>query len=337
LIATEIKTQLVRFIGEAVVDGARVKVACHTLEISFRSYLRWKAGKLEDGRKGAVKTVPRTLSDAEREDFYTQTNTARFRDMNPGQIVAILCEEGTYYGSERTLYRIFKEKDALASRTESRKPGLSKKPRELVASGPNQVWCWDITWLRTEVKGFFYYAYVVIDVFSRAIVGWSIEDCESPEHAQKLFERIITKLGAKPQFVHADNGGPMRGVSLVAFLTELQVGLTHSRPRVSDDNPYIESFFRTVKYHVSFPKNFSTLQAAREWLALFIDWYNTQHRHSGIGYVTPFQKHRGLDIPMLESRQTTLNMAALAHPERFVRGPKTVARSRVVYLNKKAS
>ena len=326
-----------RFINEAVVDGARVKIACQTLEISFRSYLRWKAGKLQDGRKGAAKTVPRKLSEAEREDFYQQANTSRFRDMNPGQIVAILCEEGTYHGSDRTLYRIFTDKKALASRTESRKPGPGKKPPELVATGPNQVWCWDITWLRTDVKGFFYYAYVVIDVFSRAIVGWSIEDCESPDHAQKLFERIITKLGIKPQFVHADNGGPMRGVSLVAFLTELQVGLTHSRPRVSDDNPYIESFFRTVKYHVSFPSNFPSLQGARDWLALFIDWYNTQHRHSGIGYVTPLQKHHGLDIQLLESRQETLNMAARAHPERFVRGPKTVAQPRVVYLNKKAS
>ncbi len=320
-----------------MIDGARVKVACQTLEISFRSYLRWKAGKLEDGRKGAVKTVPRKLSEAEREDFYKEANTARFRDMTPEQIVAILCEEGTYYGSDRTLYRIFTDKKALATRTESRKPGPSKKPPELVATGPNQVWCWDITWLRSDVKGFFYYAYVVIDVFSRAIVGWSIEDCESPDHAQKLFERIIAKLGVKPQFVHADNGGPMRGVSLVAFLTELQVGLTHSRPRVSDDNPFIESFFRTVKYHVSFPSNFTTLQAARDWLARFIDWYNTQHRHCGIGYVTPFQKHNGLDIELLESRQETLNSAALAHPERFVRGPKTVAQPRAVYLNKKAS
>ena len=317
--------------------GARVKIACQTLEISFRSYLRWKAGKLDDGRKGAVKKVPRKLSEAEREAFYKEANTARFRDMTPEQIVSILCEEGTYYGSDRTLYRIFADKKALASRTESRKPGPSKKPPELVATGPNQVWSWDITWLRTDVKGLFYYAYVVIDVFSRAIVGWSIEDCESPEHAKKLFERIITRLGVKPKFVHADNGGPMRGVSLVAFLTELHVGLTHSRPRVSDDNPYIESFFRTVKYHVSFPSNFSTLQAARDWFALFIDWYNTKHRHSGIGYVTPLQKHNGLDIQLFASRQETLNNAARAHPERFVRGPKTVAQPRVVYLNKKAS
>lgn len=328
---------MVRIINEAVVDGAGVKIACQTLEISVRSYLRWKAGKLHDGRKGAVKTVPRKLSESEREGFYKAANTARFRDMTPDQIVAILCEEGIYYGSERTLYRIFTDKKALASRTESRKPGPGKKPPELMATGPNQVWSWDITWLRSDVKGFFYYAYVVIDVFSRAIVGWSIEDCESPDHAQRLFERIITRQGVTPQFVHADNGGPMRGVSLVAFLSGLQVGLTHSRPRVSDDNPYIESFFRTVKYHVSFPGNFTSLQAARDWLALFIDWYNTQHRHSGIGYVTPVQKHHGLDIALLESRQKTLNSAALDHPERFVRGPRKVAQPRVVYLNKKVS
>ncbi|MEI8096407.1 MAG: DDE-type integrase/transposase/recombinase, partial [Spirochaetales bacterium] len=203
-----------QIIGEAVIDGARVKKACATVEISFRSYLRWKAGRLEDKRKGAVKTIPRKLSEAERAKFYSQSNSERFRDMTPEQIVAILCEEGTYHGSERTLYRILREKKALASRTESRKPGPSRKPPELTATGPNQVWSWDITWLRTDVKGIFHYAYVVIDVFSRAIVGWSVEDCESPEHAQKLFERIISRLGARPQFVHADNGGPMRGVSL---------------------------------------------------------------------------------------------------------------------------
>lgn len=250
--------------------------------------------------------------------------------------MASLLEKGIYFGSERTLYRILKAKSALINRTESRKPGRQRKPPELKASGPNQVWTWDITWLKTDVKGIFVYGYVVIDIFSRMIVGWSVEQSESPELARNLYERIIRDRKVKPQFIHADNGGPMKGLSLVAFLTQLQVGLTYSRPRVSDDNPFIESFFRTVKYHVSYPKAFFGLNDARKWFATFIDWYNMKHRHSGIGYVTPNQKHTGADILLFSKRQITLNKAAQVHPERFVRGPRTVAPERIVILNKAA-
>ncbi len=165
-------------------------------------------------------------------------------------------------------------------------------------------------------------------------MGWSIETNESPDHAKALFARIIRDRKVLPKFVHADNGGPMRGLSLVAFLSQLQVGLSYSRPRVSDDNPFIESFFRTVKYHVSYPKLFTELEAAREWFARFIDWYNTSHRHSGIGYVTPHQKHTGQDIHLFERRQLALNAAAILHPERFVQGPRTVTPDRHVRLNK---
>ena len=160
-------------IGEAVGSGARVGAACRIIGISSRTYLRWKLGHVIDRRKGAAKRVPRKLSEAEAERFYQEANAPRFRDMTAAQIVAILSEEGVYYGSERTLYRILKAKNALVSRTESRKPGVSRKPPELVATGPNQVWSWDITWVKTDVKGIFLFAYVVLDVFSRKIVGWS--------------------------------------------------------------------------------------------------------------------------------------------------------------------
>ncbi len=321
-------------INEAVIDGARVKKACEVMDISFNTYLRWRSGKTADLRKGAEKTVPRKLSEEERGQFYALANSSEYRDQTPGQIVASLLEKGTYYGSESTLYRVLRTKNALLSRTESRKPQKRTKPPALFATGPNQVWSWDITWLKTDVKGVYLYAYVIIDIFSRKIVGWSIEEIESSDLARVLFRRVIRTLGVHPQFVHADNGGPMKGLSLVAFLMQLQVGLSFSRPRVSDDNPFIESFFKTVKYRVGYPKVFTSISQAREWFSRFINWYNGEHRHSGIGYVTPQQKHSGEDIQLFRLRQQTLSLAAKKHPERFVRGPRKIAPDREVWLNR---
>ena len=325
-----------RWIDEAVVDGARLKVACETICISYRTYRRWASGKLSDGRKGAPKSVPRRLSQEERDRFYDIANTPEYRDQTPGQIVASLLEKGIYIGSERTLYRILKDHHALVSRTRTRKPVRHAKPPERIATGPDQIWTWDITWLKTDVKGLFLYGYVIIDIFSRRIVGWSVENTESPDHAKALFERVIRNQKVAPQFVHSDNGGPMKGLTLVAFLTQMKVGLSFSRPRVSDDNPYIESFFGTLKSNVRFPSHFLSLSHARDWLASFIHWYNTEHRHSGIGYVTPHQKHTGQDIQIFKTRQLTLDKAYAANPQRFVCGPRTVLPDRTVFLNKAA-
>ena len=291
---------------------------------------------MQDRRKGSDKHIPRKLSEEEAELFYRTANEKRFRDKTPSEIVAILLEEGTYWGSESTLYRILRRRKAHIGRTESRSPGRSKKPRELIAARPNQIWTWDITWLKTDVKGMFLYAYVVLDIFSRAIVGWAIHEEESPEHARDLFERIMNDFPVKPQFIHADNGGPMKGLTLVAFLTQMRVGLSYSRPRVSDDNPYIESWFKTVKYHVTYPKIFLGLSHARKWFADFIAWYNTSHRHSGILYVTPHQKHTGSDAVILAARQRTLNAAAVSFPNRFVNGPRKFTPIQEVVLNKSA-
>jgi transposase InsO family protein len=313
-----------------------VKKACVTVEISYKSYLRWKSGIITDRRKGAVKQVHRRLSYEEEFRFYQVANQKEYRELTPGQIVASLLDRGIYHGSERTLYRILKKHDALVSRSEARKPVCYKKPQELIATGPNQVWSWDITWLKSNIKGIFFFAYVIIDIFSRKIVGWSIEESESPDYARELYQRILRNGKIKPRFVHSDNGGPMKGLTLVAFLTEMQVGLSFSRPRVSDDNPFIESFFKTVKYHVTYPKCFAGIAAAREWFANFINWYNTVHLHSALGYVTPNQKHLGGDLALFSKRQKVLNLAALQHPERFVIGPRTVQPERVVTLNRAA-
>jgi transposase InsO family protein len=305
--------------------------------ISYNTYLRWSIGKIDDQRKGSEKKVPRKLSQEEKDKFYAIANCEEYRDLTPCQIVPILLDKGQYFGSERTLYRLLKEKKALVHRRNSRKPKRNNKPRELIATGPNEVWTWDITWIRTDVKGKFFYAYTVIDIFSRLVVGWCIEDAESPEYAKSLYERIIRDRNVKPKFVHADNGGPMKGVTLTAFLNGMDIGLSYSRPRVSDDNPFIESFFKTLKYNVSYPGHFATLEKARQWFGDFINFYNTKHLHSGIAYVTPYQKHSGLDIAIFEKRQETLNSAARKYPNRFVRGPRKIAPDdRSVILNKAA-
>ncbi len=327
---------MVSLIGDAVKQGSRVKPACQVSGISYRSYQRWKNGTVIDRRKGSTKNVPRRLSAEESELFYEVANQKKYRELTPGQVVASLLDTGVYYGSERTLYRILKSHNALVNRSEARKPSRYQKPPELIAIRPNQVWTWDITWMKTDVQGIFLYAYVIIDIFSRKIVGWSIEQSESPDLATSLYRRILSRGNVRPRFVHSDNGGPMKGLSLVAFLTQMQVGLSFSRPRVSDDNPFIESFFKTVKYHVSYPKVFTDISMARVWFADFIDWYNERHQHSALGYVTPQQKHSGVDVPIFEKRQEVLNRAAVAHPERFVIGARKVQPERVVILNRAA-
>lgn len=336
MIAWDKKKLLVQYIQEAAEAGARLKKACEVVGISLHSFLRWKRGNLTDRRKGAPKRIPRKLTEGEREIFYAVANEARFRDNTPQQIVETLLEERTYLGSSSTLYRLLREKKANAPRRESRNPRRSGRPQELVATGPNQIWCWDITWLRSTVRGRFFFAYVIIDIFSRKIVGWTIHEYESPELARDLFNRTIFGFEKKPYFVHADNGGPMKGVTLQAFLTSLSVGLSYSRPRVSNDNPFIESWFRTLKYHVTFPKAFENLSGAREWFASFVHSYNTKHRHSAIGYVTPEQKHIGEDVLLLALRQETINEAASLFPERFVRGPRKINPVTHVFLNKAA-
>jgi putative transposase len=295
---------------------------------------RWRSVGLGDRRKGAPKRVPRQLSAEERERLYRTATEQRFQEMTPAEIVPTLLDEGIYLASERTLYRLLKAREALAPRQESRVPVKHPRPSALVATAPNQVWTWDITWLRTEVRGLFKFAYVIEDLFDRSIVGWAVHDHEDPDLAKELFERVIRDLGEVPQFVHADNGGPMKGVALVALLYRLGVGLSYSRPRVSDDNPFIEAFFRTLKYRVGYPRCFTSLQHARSWFADFVTWYNNEHKHSGIQYVTPIQRRRGQDVLILANRTAVLTAARDRNPERWTRSIRNLAHRPTVILNK---
>ena len=237
--------------------------------------------------------------------------------MNPNEIYNSLLDKGIYLASSRTFYRILKEFNAIYHRTEDRKGNSKKKPDELKATAPNQVWMWDITWVKTDVRGIYYYAYVIEDLYDRSIVGWMIFDSESDVHAAELFDATCRKENCHPDFVHSDNGEPMKGITLCAFYYQLGIIPSFSRPRVSDDNPYIESFFKTTKYHAGYPKCFHSLKESREWFSNFIHWYNYEHKHSSLQYVTPMEKRKGKHIGIFENRNSVLEKAKLNHPERW--------------------
>lgn len=249
--------------------------------------------------------------------------STRFTDMTPEQIVATLADEGSYVASASTLYRVLRKHKALAHRRESKKPRKAIKPVYRDVTGVNQVWSWDITWLKTTVVGMFLYAYTIIDLYDRSIVGWTIETSESEEHSRRLFQRTIRDLGVCPMIVHADNGNPMRGVTLAVFLDSLMITRSYSRPRCSNDNAFIEAWHKTLKYSVGYPHHFESLGHARCWFAEFINWYNTEHQHSGIGYVTPQQRRSGEAQEIYERRNQTLREARIQNPLRW-RNSKTM-------------
>jgi len=213
---------------------------------------------------------------------------------------------------------------ATNHRRETKKPVVSIANQYIPVSGPNQVWSWDITWLKTDVRGLFKYGYNIIDLYDRVIVGWTIEENESDEHSKRLFERVIRDLKVVPKIVHADNGNPMRGVTLSVFLDSLLVSRSYSRPRRSNDNAVIESWHKTLKYTVGYPKFFTSTEHARTWYADFVNWYNNEHLHSGLDYVTPMQVRTGEAMMVYSKRNTTLELARAAHPERWVQNKTRV-------------
>ena len=320
-------------IDEAVASQARLFKACEVLGICTKTYARWKAGNLIDRRKGAAKIVARRLSDEEKDTLVAVACNEAYKDQTPYEIVADLLEKGSYYASVSTFYRVLKERGLLHHRSESKAPRKSARPPELIADGPNQVWSWDITYLKTGVAGIFLYAYVIVDVWSRKIVGWEIHDRESPELAAMLFKRLSESRSLRGVRLHADNGNAMKAATILMMFHHLGVIPSFSRPRVSDDNPYSESLFKTVKYSVRYPKFFADLAHARQWFSGFVHWYNTEHRHSAIGYVAPQARHEGSDLALFATRNETLNAARKAHPERFGKRVSIQSAPRIVVLN----
>jgi putative transposase len=279
---------------------------------------------------------PRALSSGERDGVLAVLNSERFQDCAPAAIHAALLDEGQYLCSVRTMYRVLEENGPTRDRRDQLVHPQYQKP-ELLATAPNQLWSWDITKLRGPVKWTYFYLYVILDVFSRYVVGWMLAPRESAELASKLIEQTCQKQNIQPHTLalHADRGSAMRSKPVALLLADLSVTKTHSRPYTSNDNPYSESQFRTMKYRPEFPDRFGCLQDGRAFCQIFFPWYNDQHHHSGIGMMTPAMVHYGLAAAVRENRQLALQTAYSAHPERFVRGlPSPPSLPKEVWINK---
>ncbi|WP_433927018.1 IS3 family transposase [Sorangium cellulosum] len=307
-------------IDEAVRGGATLAAACRALGLSARTVARWRAeAGGEDGRAGPRHAPVHKLTEAERRCIVETANSPEFRNLSPKQIVPRLADRGVYLASESSFYRVLREQGLLAHRNPAR-PASAHRPRELVARRPNQVWCWDITYLKSAVRGAFYFLYLIVDVYSRKIVGWSVEAEESMLAASRLVEQTCEResVGSGCLVLHADNGGPMKGSTMLATLQRLGVVPSFSRPRVSDDNPYAEALFRTLKYRPEYPRRpFATVEQARHWVERFVAWYNGEHLHSSIRFVTPDDRHRGRDGALLAARHALYQRARRRTPLRW--------------------
>ena len=325
------------WLDEAQQAGARFAPACRELNLSPCTIQRWRSRGVDgdDGRHGPKTTPHNRLSDEERQLILSVATSPEFRDLSPKQIVPLLADQGRYVASESTFYRVLREEGLLGHRGRA-KPPTSKPPMEHVATAPNQVWSWDITYLRSPVKGLFFYLYLYVDVWSRKIVGFRVEDVETGDFASELLQNLCANTGvdATALVVHQDNGAPMKGATFKATMEQLGVTSSYSRPHVSDDNPYSESLFRTLKYRPSYPrKPFADLDAARKWVTAFVAWYNDVHLHSAIGFVTPSSRHHGQADAILQRRRDVYSLAQKKHPERWASPPRRWTTPLVVRLN----
>ena len=311
---------IVALIDEAVGAGARVEVACAELGLSARTIQRWRTqGVGEDRREGPKSPPTNKLDEEERRRVRAVAISPEFRDCSPHEIVPLLADRGEYVASESTFYRVLREAN-LAERRSTARPPRNNKPRELVAVAPNQVWSWDITYLPTTVRGQFYYLYMILDVFSRKIVGWEVNASECMELSSSFVRGVFEAERIVPSqlVLHSDNGGPMKGATMRATLEDLGVAQSLSRPRVSDDNPFSESLFRTLKYCPEYPATpFASIDDARAWVEEFVHWYNHEHLHSGVRFVTPAARHAGLDGAILDQRHRVYTGARERNPERW--------------------
>lgn len=307
-------------IDEAVKAGARRERACEILGLSVRTVQRWRTPEKAEDRRAGPRTSPSNkLTPSERKRVLEVVNSEKYRNLSPNQIVPQLADTGVYLASEASIYRLLREEGQLVHRGAARAP-TNRPKMEHVATRPNQVWSWDITYLRGPARGEFLYLYLVIDVFSRRIMGWDIREEESMEHAASLIRRICAMNGVNPKglVLHSDNGGPMKGSTMLATLHWLGIVPSFSRPRVSDDNAFSEALFKTLKYRPGYPsKGFGSIADAIGWVEHFVAWYNGEHRHSAIKYVTPDDRHFGREREVLAARDRIYEQARAARPDRW--------------------
>ncbi len=316
---------------EELSQSIPLSTACDQLALPRSTYYRLRSAGTELSeteaassrlpKRDAPRVSGRKLELAERQAIRDVLNSPRFVDCNPYVVYATLLDEGVYLCSVSTMYRILSAHDEVRERRNQRKLPLYKKP-ELLASQPNQLWSWDISWLRGARAYVYYYLYVILDVFSRYVVGWTIAEGESAETARALIEWACRQQGIEQGALtlHSDNGSPMKSLPVAHLLEQLGVANSHSRPYVSNDNPFSEAQFKTMKYRPDYPDRFASAEEARGWARPFFQWYNGEHLHSGIGYMTPAALHFGHAQSIVQQRQAVLDDAFTHHPERFVRG-----------------
>ena len=342
MIPSEERGAIVALLEEGISRGVSAKAIADLFGLATRTLRRWglmirAQGFSRDQRKGASRRVMHRFSEEERQQVLSTVNDPRFADLTPNQIVAILAEGGSYVGSESTIYRIMRQEGLLNHRGRSRPPREPREPPVLEATGIHQVLAWDITLLPGPVKGQFFYLYMVMDVWSRRILGVEVHDRECGGLARDFFDRVCRDEGIRSgsaTILHADNGAPMRSYTLAAKLAELGISLSFSRPCVSNENAYAESWFRTMKYHQSYPlRRFRDPLSVQAWVDGFVDWYNTEHRHSGIKYVTPNQRHYGEADEICTIRQQTYEQARQQHPRRWARPPRDWSQPQIVRVN----
>ena len=316
-------------IKEACNTGARQKKACALLGITERTLQRWKQTSdnlkvirkdIKEDQRQYCKTIPANkLLPEEKQAIIKICNSEEYMNLPPSQIVPMLADQGVYLASESSFYRVLHEEGQQKHRGKS-KACRRNKPKGFTATGPNQVWTWDITYLPSSIKGMFFYLYMITDIYSRKIVGWEIHSKQSDDLASNLIKRTCLSEGVSGEDIvlHSDNGSPMKGATMLATLQNLGVIPSFSRPSVSNDNPFSESLFKTLKYTPIYPsKPFDTMGIAREWVLTFVRWYNNHHHHSGIKFVTPHARHNGRDKKILKHRTKVYQEAKRRNPERW--------------------
>jgi transposase InsO family protein len=342
MIGLEDRQALARDIDEACRAGARLRPACEVAGIDVRTLQRWKAHeglRNGDARPGAQRPVPQhALSAAEREQILQVANEPRFAELPPARIVPMLADEGVYLASESSFRRVLRAHGQNTHRGRAKAPHARRGPSTHVANATRQLWCWDMTYLPTQVSGRWFYLYLILDVYSRKIVGFEVHDTDQADHAGQLAKRTALSEGihamADKPVLHGDNGATFKATTVLAMLHWLGIKPSYSRPRVSDDNPFVESLFRTAKYRPEFPNHgFADLQAARGWASDFVHWYNHEHRHSAIGYVSPAQRHRGQDVAILAARHELYSDAQRRNPRRWSGGTRNWKPLGAVVLN----
>ena len=311
-----------------------VSAACAAVGVSRASVHRHRTRPA--GREPAPRPrPPRALAAQERQTVLALLREPRFVDLAPAEVYATLLDEGVYHCSIRTMYRLLAEHDEVRDRRDQLRHPVYRKP-ELLAKAPNEVWSWDITKLMGPAKWSYYYLYVILDIFSRRVVGWCVADAESATLFKVLFEATLTLHAVPPGqlTLHADRGGPMKAKATALLLADLGVTKSHSRPHTSNDNPFSEAHFKTLKYQPEFPKRFGSIEDARAFCRDFFTWYNRDHHHAGIGLMTPDQVHYGQADAVHAARQETLDRAFRLNPERFVRkAPEPPAKPIEAWIN----